>query len=152
MQNVLGVTRFLGLGVLLFVLASCTTSYRNHGYVPISQNLAEIRVGKDTKETVAQTIGQPSASGIVDDGGWYYVQSRFRHYAFRKPVSIDRQVVAISFNNRGVVSNIEHFGLEDGQIVTLSRRVTNSSVGEISFLRQLMGNVGQPDPSAFLGN
>ncbi|KPQ14077.1 MAG: hypothetical protein HLUCCO18_16175, partial [Rhodobacteraceae bacterium HLUCCO18] len=40
-------------------------------------------------------------------------------------------------------SNVERFGLEDGNVVALSRRVTDSNVQGIGFLRQLLGNLGR---------
>jgi len=43
-----------------------------------------------------------------------------------------------------VVSNVELFTLEDGQVVVLSRRVTGTSIQNVSFIRQLLGNVGRP--------
>ena len=42
-----------------------------------------------------------------------------------------------------LVANIEEFGLEDGNIVQFSRRVTTSSVREISFLAQILSNFGR---------
>ena len=59
---------------------------------------------------------------------------------------IERQVVAISFSSNGVVQNIERFGLERGEVVQISRRVTSSSVKDKSFLRQLLGNIGRFSP------
>jgi hypothetical protein len=41
------------------------------------------------------------------------------------------------------VSNVERFGLEDGQVVALSRRVTETNIKGVSFIRQLMGNFGR---------
>ncbi|MNP87407.1 hypothetical protein D3C76_1882800 [compost metagenome] len=51
--------------------------------------------------------------------------------------------MAISFTEGGTVSNVERFGLERGQVVVLSRRVTDSGVASVSIVRQLMGNVGR---------
>ena len=58
----------------------------------------------------------------------------------------------MSFNDNGVVSNVERFGLEKGQVVTLSRRVTESKVKGIGFLRQLMGSIGRVNAGQVLGN
>jgi len=52
-------------------------------------------------------------------------------------------LLAISFDANGRVSNIEEFGLEDGRVVQLSRRVTTSSVREVTFFAQLLGNFGR---------
>jgi len=136
---------------ILLGLASCTAIFRDHGYVPTQTDLEAIRVGVDTKDSVVTAIGQPTAAGILDVSGWYYVQSRFRHFGYKEPREIDRQVLAISFDARGKVANIEHFGLERGRVVTLSRRVTASSVRDTVFLRQLLGNLGRLDAGQLFG-
>ena len=105
--------------------------------------LAQITVGKDTRDTVAEIVGRPSAAGLLNDEGWYYVQSRYRHFGARRPEEIERQVVAISFTPNGTVENVERFGLEQGKVVPLSRRVTESNIKGVSLIGQLLGNIGQ---------
>lgn len=134
----------------MVVLVGCTTQYRNHGYVPSEEDLANITVGIDTRDSVAEAIGTPSTGGMLNDGGYYYVRSRVKHYAYREPQVVERQVLAVSFDKRGVVSNIERFGLQDGHVVPLSRRVTSSSVQDKSFIRQLLGNLGRFTASDFV--
>lgn len=130
------------LGLMMVVIAACAPVYRNHGYVPTDDELAEIKVGEDTRETLAPLIGRPSAAALLNDEGWYYVQSRWKHSGARPPKEIDRQVVAITFTKEGVVENVERFGLENGKVVALSRRVTTSNIKGIGFLRQLLGSLG----------
>ena len=147
--------RMLRRGVLAMTLvlaAACTERFRNHGYVPSDDELDRIEVGLDTRDSVAQLIGRPSAMGVLDVGGWYYVESRYRHYAYQKPQEVSREVVAISFDDADRVENVERFGLEDGEVVALSRRVTDSNVQGITFLRQLFGNLGNLDASRLFGD
>jgi outer membrane protein assembly factor BamE (lipoprotein component of BamABCDE complex) len=142
-----------GVGVLaLIALSACSAQYRNHGYVPRDEELAEVVVGESTQDTVARAVGRPSSTGLLTGGAWYYVGSRFRHYGPKLPEEIDRQVVAISFDESGTVENVERFGLEDGQAVVLSRRVTDSNIKGLSFLRQLLGNVGNISAGQLLNN
>jgi outer membrane protein assembly factor BamE (lipoprotein component of BamABCDE complex) len=128
---------------VLSVLTACASLYRNHGYVPAEEDLAQLVVGKDTRETVAPKVGRPSASGLLNDTGWFYVQSRWEHRGALPPREIDRQVVALTFTEAGVLQNVERFGLERGQIVPLSRRVTESNVKGLGVLRQLFSNFGR---------
>ncbi len=123
--------------------------FRNHGYVPPQEALDAVVVGVDTRDSIGETLGRPSAAGIMADSGWYYVESRWKHYGARAPEEIDRQVVAISFDTAGVVTDIERFGLEDGRVVRLSGRLTESSIREVSFLRQLYRNFGRINPGDF---
>ncbi len=131
------------VALLLLALIACTAVYRNHGYVPSDAELATVEVGVDTRETVAAKIGRPSAQGLLNDVGWFYVQSRFRHYGPREPEEVERQVLAINFNEDGTVSNIGRFGLQDGRVIEISRRVTESNIRGISFITQLLGNLGR---------
>ncbi len=129
--------------VVLMLAAACTEQFRNHGYVPSDAELAEITVGVDSRETVRNTIGAPSSGSVLEGGDYYYVRSRVRHYAFREPEVVDRQVVAVSFTTSGTVANIERFDLSNGQIIPLSRRVTTTTVSNRSFLRQLLSSIGR---------
>lgn len=140
------VTRRAALVVALgaaVTLAGCAAVYRNHGYVPTEEDLALIEVGKSTREDVGAAIGRPSSAGLLEGSGWYYVGSRWKYLGARAPQEIDRQVVAVSFSEAGVVENVERYGLEGGQVVVLSRRVTQTNIKGISLIRQLLGSLGR---------
>lgn len=138
--------------LMLVVIAACSAQYRNHGYVPRDEDLEKVVVGESTQETVARAVGRPSSTGLLTGGAWYYVGSRFRHYGGKAPQEVYRQVVAITFDEGGTVENVERFGLEDGQAVVLSRRVTDSNIKGLSFLRQLLGNIGNISAGQVLGD
>lgn len=140
------VKRYLCLGIVL-ILSACSATYQNHGYVPTDTELAELVVGVDSRATVDDLIGAPSSSGLLAGGDYYYVRSRVRTYGMFRPEVIERQVLAISFDDTGTIANIERFGLEDGRVVALSRRVTDSSVVGNGFWRQILGNFGNINPA-----
>jgi len=129
--------------ILAAGLAACSPVYRNHGYVPAEDELAFVEVGVDTRETVAQKIGRPTTSGLLNDEGWFYVQSRYERRGPRAPKEIDRQVLAVTFSEVGVVENVARYGLEDGNVVQISRRVTETNIKGISLIQQLLGNFGR---------
>ncbi len=138
-------------GLIMLAVAACSATFENHGYVPPKEDLDLITVGVDTRDSVADSIGRPTAFGVLQDGGWYYAQSRWRNFAYKAPQIIDRQVVAITFDKDGVVENIERFTLKDGRVIALSRRVTESNIKGIGFLRQLLGNIGNLTPGRLVG-
>jgi hypothetical protein len=63
---------------------------------------------------------------------------------------ISRTIVAISFDNNNRVANVERFGIEDGRIISFSRRVTSSGVGGTTFFSQLISSLGNFAPEEFL--
>ena len=100
--------------------------------------------------TVSATLGRPSGQGLLNDVGWFYVQSRWKQSGALAPKEIDRQVVSITFTEEGKVENVERFGLENGQVVAISRRVTDSNIKGVGFLRQLLGNIGRLRADQFI--
>ncbi len=138
----------LAAGALCF-MAACSATFNNHGYVPPDEDLQQLVVGVDSRATVDDLIGPPSASGLLSGGDYYYVRSRIRNYGIRRPEVVQREVLAISFDGSDTIANIERFDLSDGKIVALSRRATNSSVEGQGFLRQILGNIGNINPADF---
>lgn len=148
MRKTTGGRTWLALLAGAAVLAGCSAQYRDHGYVPPPEDLAEVELG-DTRESVRETIGAPTTSALADESGYYYVSSRMRHFAWRAPEEVSREIVAVSFSDAGTVTNVERYGLEDGVAVPLERRVTESG-GSRGVLRQLLSRLGGFSPGAFL--
>ncbi|MBC6437815.1 MAG: outer membrane protein assembly factor BamE [Rhodobacteraceae bacterium] len=143
--------RALAAAIVLSVMSACSATFDNHGYIPPEEDLAAILPGLDTRDSVEALVGPPSALGMTRDDAWFYADYRIRNFAWRAPEITERHVVAISFDRDGVVRNIERFGLADGQVVHLSRRVTGSGVPEITLLNQILRNFGRIDVAEALG-
>lgn len=132
-------------------LSACAAQYRTHGYLPSEADLQQIVPGVDTKATVEDLIGVPNAAGVLNGSGYYYIETEVRHFAYQKPKVVERTIVAITFDEADLVSNITTYGLEDGRVVAINRRVTQTTDGDISFIRKLFGNIGGISASNLLG-
>ena len=150
MDNALARTALAVMAIALLVTA-CAPVMRYHGYAPGDEALAQIQVGRDNRETVAEKIGMPGMGGVMEGSGWYYVQSDWRQMGPRAPVEVDRQVVAITFDSRDVVANIERFGQADGEIIALSRRVTDTGPRGMTVLQSIFGVLGRFSPAMITG-
>lgn len=137
----------VAVAALLAAVAACSPIYTNHGYIPPDDQLESLAVGVDGREEVLEVAGAPVTTN--DDYGetWYYVSSRFRHEGYKEPEEIERSVVAISFDRGGSVSNVERFALQDGRAVAISRRVTETNVGRLRFVDQILRGLGRIDPA-----
>ncbi len=136
-------TGFLGL-------AACSPIERFHGYAPSEEALLDVLVGVDTRDTVISTLGSPSTSDVTNSGDLFYVASEWKTIGPFAPKEVSREVVAIRMDANDVVTNVERFGLEDGNVVVVSRRVTEGSIQDITFLRQLLGTLGNFDAGQFI--
>lgn len=149
MRNIGRSTKLVVALGLAMSISACTAQYRNHGYVPSEEELSQIKVGVDTRDSVTELVGTPGSAGVLENSGYYYVQSRVRHFAWQKPEVIDRQVVAISFTNAGKVENVGRYTLQDGNVVPLARRITRNGQ-DVSFIRKLLSNIGSFSAGDFI--
>jgi len=133
------------------LLQACSPIYRNHGYAPSEADLSTVSVGADSREEIVAKLGRPTTTSLIGDQSLYYVQSRFRHFAFLAPEEIDREVLALSFTPDGRLGNIERFGLEQGRVVQLNPARTAEVFADRAFVTQLLGNIGRFDAVTLFG-
>jgi outer membrane protein assembly factor BamE (lipoprotein component of BamABCDE complex) len=129
-------------GAAALALAACSPVVEHHGYAPSPEQLAQVEPGADTAASVASKIGRPSTGGVIRDDSWYYISSRVETLAYNAPEVTDRRVVAVSFDDAGLVNGVESFGLEEGRAVTLVTRTTPTFGRELTVLQQIFGNIG----------
>ena len=124
------------------LLSACSGVIRNHGYAPPDEELAQIRVGQDTRGSVRRKIGRPGGTGIFTDDGWYYVASKVEHLAYYEPEVIERRVIAIIFDPQDVVASVNTYGIEDGRIIDLETQITPTYGKQLTIIEQAFGNIG----------
>jgi outer membrane protein assembly factor BamE (lipoprotein component of BamABCDE complex) len=122
--------------------AGCSPVVRNHGYAPPPEELADLRVGLDTRASVQSKIGRPAGTGVFTDNGWYYVSSRVEHLTYHAPEVTDRRVVAVLFDENDVLAAVNEYGLEDGRVVDLESQTTPTHGRQLTILEQAFGNIG----------
>ena len=140
-----------GAIAVALALQACAPIIRNHGYIPRESELATLAVGADSRDEVIAKIGRPSTTSLLGDQSLYYVQSRFRNFAFLPPLEVNREVLALSFLPDGRLGNVERFGLERGRVVQLEPRITGPVFADRTFINQLFGNIGRFDAGTLLG-
>ena len=135
--------RFLLLALGLTMLQACVSVRTSHGYV-LERDMAELtaKEGFDTKDSILAKYGEPSIIGTFDRDAWYYLFAADQARAFFKPETTNRTIVAIHFDEAGVVNDFENYTLADGEDIRLVQRTTPTRGKELNFWEQLLGNVG----------
>ena len=59
--------RAVAVFAALITLSACAATYTNHGFVPTDEDVEELMVGLDTRETVAAIVGKPGAAGLLTE-------------------------------------------------------------------------------------
>lgn len=133
----------VGLGVLL---GGCQAKIVQHGNVPDEDQVVQIQPGQDDKNRVEQLLGSPSTTGNFGDDIWYYVSKRTSQTAFFEPDIIDQGVLAIAFDNQGIVQDLKVYDQADGRLVAMVDRVTPTHGNELTIIQQMLGNLGRFNP------
>jgi outer membrane protein assembly factor BamE (lipoprotein component of BamABCDE complex) len=135
--------RFLTLSLGMLALAACNMPTTQRGNLPKPDALEQIKPGVTDKQTVTRLLGTPSSTAAFDGNTWYYISHEIKQVAFLEPQLLDQQVVAVRFNDSGVVVGIDRKGLHDANAVTPNPNATPAQGREYTFLEQLIGNFGK---------
>jgi outer membrane protein assembly factor BamE (lipoprotein component of BamABCDE complex) len=137
------VNRSAALAAALLVLGACNNPIDQRGNLPEPDKLAQIKPGTTDKATVTQLIGSPSSVATFDPNTWYYISQKTKPVAFFMPERIDQEVVAIDFDESGIVRELRRKTMADGQTVEPNPNATPAPGREFSVLEQLIGNLGR---------
>ncbi|WP_366656352.1 outer membrane protein assembly factor BamE [Fodinicurvata sp. EGI_FJ10296] len=136
--------KFPAVAATALVLLSCSPIVETRGNMIDDRRLNQINVGQTTRDDAAFILGTPSATApFQEDEAWFYIGQVAETRAFFEPQIVERQVVALTFDQQGFVSAVERLNLEDGENVDLVNRETPTRGREMSIMEQLLGNLGQ---------
>jgi len=130
------------LGVAV-AASACTPVVRRHGYVAEQTPLSAIQPDVDTKSSVLENFGNPSTTGVFEKETWYYITNVRQQLGYLQPEASARSVVAVRFDDAGLVSEVETYDLSDSRQVRMVGRTTPTRGRELTILEQLLGNVGR---------
>ena len=124
-------------------LPACSPTVDQRGNLPEPDKIAEIRPGATTRDEVTKILGTPSSTSIFNEKTWYYISRRTKQVAFFDPDVTDQQVYIVNFDDRGVVKAVDHRDLKDGRDIEPAPGATPAPGRELTFLEQIIGNVGR---------
>jgi outer membrane protein assembly factor BamE (lipoprotein component of BamABCDE complex) len=107
------------------------------------EQLKELVLGTSTKADVTALIGSPTQKATFDENTWLYITEITRPRLGRTIGVLDQEVVVLSFDDRGVLTNVKTITRDDAVPVSVAARTTPSPGTEASFMQQLLGNIGK---------
>jgi outer membrane protein assembly factor BamE (lipoprotein component of BamABCDE complex) len=135
-----------GLAVLTVLLSGCSVFEAPpvmRGNRADPELLAQLSPGVQTKADVRALLGSPSATGTFDDSEWYYISSVTRIRPAQNPGVENQRVVAMQFDNQGVLRGVRELGEKDMKDVSVVDRTTPVPGTDRTLLQALFGNIGR---------
>lgn len=135
------------------LLCACSSAKQDewfvthNGNMPSQERIDKIQKGSSQQEVV-QILGAPSAVVSLDKNTWIYMSSDIKRVAFFAPEETKRDILKITFNDNGKVTQINRLSQEDGKDVAPSEEKTEVKGQNPGFFRKYFGGVGQYNPFA----
>jgi len=127
------------------ILIACAPVISQRGYLPDPTAEAALKAGTDTKTSVQAALGYASTTATFVNYNWYYISATEKQVAFFTPTVLNQAILAVYFDKDGKVTNMRHFSLRDGHVVSFETRETPARGRELTFLQQLLN--AQPGTS-----
>lgn len=131
------------LSVIILSLVACGKRSGLRGYIFDKELADAIAPGIDNKQSVYETMGTPSMSSTFSDKTWYYISTVVRTKPLYKPKATARRVMAVSFDDKGVVEGVVNYDLKTARAINPVKDITPTRGKELNFFQQLFMNVGR---------
>ena len=127
-------------------LMACTARISTQGFIPDEEQVAQVQIGVDGPQDVIELLGAPPSSApfsVDNTHTWYYIMRRTKRESFFDEEVLEQRVLAVLFDDRGLVSGFRHYELADGRLIEPVDRVTPTRGRKLGFFEQIFGNVGR---------
>lgn len=132
-------------------LLSCSPNVEMRGALKDPDWKEQIKPGQSTQADVIQTLGSPSARSTFGPETWYYISTRRESFAFLKPEVAEQDVTRITFETDGTVKTVDVFDKSTARDVEVSSRITPTEGHQMTFMEQVLGNLGRFNSPAGTG-
>ncbi len=124
-------------------LGGCATKEYYYGYSFPIHDRQYLHIHKTTIGEVRQLMGSPTTESNFGNKVYYYVSQQQTRVAFLAPKVEQQRVLALTFDSKGVLSEIKDYTLNDALYVQFDEGDTRLKGSETHPLEQIMGNIGK---------
>ena len=129
--------------IIGFAVTGCTVDRQIRGYIMDKKETAAVTPGFDNMSSVANLLGNPSMRGTFSEDVWYYINEHARRRSFFKASATERTIMAIHFDENGLVEEIKTITLADARKINPRNDKTPTRGRKLGFFEQIFGNVGR---------
>ena len=128
--------------VVCFFLTACTGIKSNNGYMPVKDNVDQLKVNVTTTSLAKNILGEPALILGNEEPIFVYSAQITDRVLFFEPKVISRDVLVLYFNKRKKLKKLNKFDLNDGKHFDLSAGNTELKGTDSSLLSSIFSNVG----------
>ncbi len=136
---------FLSAALIVCVIAlgACSPKVAQRGVMPDIDAIAAIVPQESDKGDVERRLGSPSSINMFGQETWMYIGETTETLAFLDRKVNERSVLIVTFDEKGVVQDIQAHGLDVARDVEPVERTTPTVGKNMTVIEQLMGNLNR---------
>ena len=130
------IKNFILISLLLITLNCSGNKVTNvHGFSYIDEKYNKITINKTNKNDVRKIIGPPSSVSDFEDTWFYIERKKLSQSLFKlgKKKIKKNNVLALTFNKNGLLTNKEFFDIDDMIDLEISEKTTKKKFSQNSF-------------------
>lgn len=135
--------RVVSVVLVTLLLSACATKTIIRGHIPDPEIVSSLTAGESTRNDVVARLGSPSALSSFEDNLWYYIGEEVEKEGFLDPKITARTILAVSFDDDGLLSAANEYTLDQARKVEFVERITPTEGQEFTLIQQLLGNLGR---------
>ena len=125
-----------------FFLNACSGIKSNNGYMPVKDNIDQLKINSTTSSLAKSILGEPALILGSQEPIFIYSSQITDRVLFLQPKVISRDVLALYFNKKKKLKKIDKFNLNDGKYIDLNSGDTNINNEKKSLISDIFSNVG----------
>jgi outer membrane protein assembly factor BamE (lipoprotein component of BamABCDE complex) len=129
------------IALTALVSGGCSSRVYNHGNQLDPLSLSKVEPGKTPLIEVEALFGKPSATGAFDSGKVYYITQIMEEKPGARKETINRTIVAFSYNDTGLITAIDITDEQTGRTIFHRDEKTPTPGNTYGILEQMFRNV-----------
>ena len=122
---------------------ACSPIIDNRGFETDNVDFTQIQAGVQNTDQVLAVLGSPSTVSPFPPQTWYYVSKVTETKSFLKPKTLEQQIIAITFDENGIVKSITESKGENTKDIKIVKRETATAGYKSGVLREVFSNFGK---------
>ena len=138
--------KIIVLILMYFFLSACSGIRSNNGYMPVEDNVMQLKVNVTSSSSARVKLGEPALILGSREPMFIYASQVTNRVLFFEPKVISRDVLVLYFNKNKKLKKLKRFDLKDGKSFALNTDTTNLNAEQRSLIATLFSNVGFGGP------
>ena len=131
---------------LFLVISNCSLNLvdDHHGVYFIEKKMKKIQVNNTNKNDLVKIFGEPSTKSTFDNDVWIYIERKITNtHLLGKRELVVNNVLVLEIDQRGLLSKIDFYNIEDMNKINFDKTKTASVYGKRSFVYDFLSSMRQ---------